>query len=321
MRRGRPLLIARREPPRHLRQQHGADGDADDADGQLVDAVGVIERRQGAGGQEGGDQRVGEQRELHAAGADDRGSERLQEFPGRLIELRHAQPDAEAMGLGIGAEEQGLRHAGDEHAPGRGVAGIGEPRREQQRGDDREIEQHRRAGRRGETVIGVEDAGEQRLERHQRQIGEGDAGERDGQIEALRIADEAGGEKPDHLRREQQRDGEQHQIDGDQGGGDLVGEQLGGRQARFFKRARIGRHEGGGEGPFGEDGAEMVGQAEGHEEGVGHGPGAENGGHDHVTDEAREARDEREPADGGDAPDHALLPTLMVSPRSRQRRR
>ena len=76
-----------------------------------------------------------------------------------------------------------------EHAPGRGVAGVGEERRQQQRRDDRQIEEDGRAGSGGEAVIGVEDAGEQRLDRHQREIRKGDAGERHGKVEARRDRD------------------------------------------------------------------------------------------------------------------------------------
>ncbi len=47
-----PASIAGREPARHFRQQHGADRDADHADRQLIDAVGVIERRDRAGRRE-----------------------------------------------------------------------------------------------------------------------------------------------------------------------------------------------------------------------------------------------------------------------------
>ena len=86
---------------------------------------------------------------------------------------------------------------------------------------------------------------------------------------------------------------------------DLVGEQLGGGEPRLLQRARIGRHEGRGERPLGEDGAEMVGQPEGDEEGVGHRAGAEHRRHDHVADEAGQARDQGQSADRGDAPDHA----------------
>ncbi len=99
----------------------------------------------------------------------------------------------------------------------------------------------------------------------------------------------------------------QHEIDGDQSRSDLVGEELGGGEPRLFERARVSRDEGRGERPFGEDGAEMVGEAERDEKGVGHGPRAKDCRHDHVADKAGEARDEREPADGGNAPDHAWL--------------
>ena len=66
---------------RHLRHQHGADRNADHADRQLVDAVGVIERRQRAGGEEARDDGVGEQRQLRAGRADRRRHERLEEAP------------------------------------------------------------------------------------------------------------------------------------------------------------------------------------------------------------------------------------------------
>ena len=138
-------------------------------------------------------------------------------------------------------------------------------------------------------------------------------------VVALGVACEARREQPDHLGREEEREREQHDVDGEQRRGDLVGEAPRRRLAVLLERAGIGRHEGGVEGAFGENGAEMVGQAEGDEEGVGDGAGAENGGHDHVADEAREARDERQPADGGDAPNHALSRALMVPPRWRQR--
>ena len=74
LRQSRTALVAGREPPRHFRQQHRAHGDADDPDGQLVDAVGVIERGERTGWQIGRDHRIGEQRELHAARANDGGA-------------------------------------------------------------------------------------------------------------------------------------------------------------------------------------------------------------------------------------------------------
>ena len=171
----------------------------------------------------------------------------------------------------------------------------------------REIEQDGSAGRGGEAAIGVEDAGKQRLDRDESEIGTGDAGQRDGEIEADRIVGEARREQTDDLWREEQSERERDEVEHDQRSGDLVGEELRRRQTSLLEGARISRHEGRGEGTFGEDGAEMVGQPESDEEGIGHRPGAEDRGHDHVADEAGEARDEREPANGGDASDHLVL--------------
>ena len=39
------LHVARLQRPRQFRQQHHADGDADDAERQLVDAVGILQDR------------------------------------------------------------------------------------------------------------------------------------------------------------------------------------------------------------------------------------------------------------------------------------
>ena len=309
LRRGGTLLIAGGKAPRHLRQQHGADGDADHADGKLVDAVGVIERRERPGRQEGRDQGVGEQRKLHAAGADDGRAQRFQEAAGRFIELRHAQPDAVAVQLGIAADDEHHGNACEEDAPSRGVAGIREERRKQKRADDRQIEQDGRARRRGEAVIGVEDAGEQRLQRDQRQVGKGDARERHRQLEAFGI--EPGREHADHPGREDHRDGEQHEVDDNQRRGDLVGEQLGGGEPGLLQGARIGRHEGRGEGALGEDGAEMVGQPEGDEERICHRACAQDRRHDHVADESGEARDE------GQSPTVAMRLIMLGYGRSR----
>ena len=73
---------------RHLRQQHGADRDADHADRQLIEAIGVVQRRQRAGRQECRDDGVGEQRELGAHRAERRRSQRTEEFPDILVELK-----------------------------------------------------------------------------------------------------------------------------------------------------------------------------------------------------------------------------------------
>ncbi len=69
----------RGDAPAHLRQQHRTGGDADHHEGQLVEPVGVVERRDRAGRQERGDDRVGEHRDLHAGRADHRRSQHPEE--------------------------------------------------------------------------------------------------------------------------------------------------------------------------------------------------------------------------------------------------
>ena len=81
-------LVAGRDAARHFRQHDGAGRDANDADRQLIDAVGVIKRRQRAGRQETRDDGVGEQRKLHAGRADRRRTERAEKLPHVGVELR-----------------------------------------------------------------------------------------------------------------------------------------------------------------------------------------------------------------------------------------
>ena len=79
----------------------------------------------------------------------------------------------------------------------------------------------------------------------------------------------------DDLRQQQQRE-------------DLVGEVLRARLRPPVSRTReIGRHIGGVEGAFAEDGAEMIGQAQGDDEGVHHQARAQHAAEHDVAHEAR----------------------------------
>src|SRR3546814_6196984 len=73
--------------------------------------------------------------------------------------------------------------------PGHHLAGqVGEERQHRdQRGDEDDIEQDRRGGRRCETVQRIEDAAQQRDHRHEQEVGKGDAGEVDGERQLLRV--------------------------------------------------------------------------------------------------------------------------------------
>ena len=133
LRRHRAGVIARGQPPRHFRQQHRADRDADHADRQLIEPVGIIQRRQRAGGQEGRDDGVGEQRDLRSHRAQRRRPERAEERADILVELERRKARQAAMAREIAGQQEILQEAGDQHAPGRGVAGVGKERRQRQR--------------------------------------------------------------------------------------------------------------------------------------------------------------------------------------------
>ena len=178
------------------------------------------------------------------------------------------------------------------------------PHRHRQRHHDRQVEQDRRRRGGRKTLQRVENATVQGDQRDQQQIGKGDARELDRQPITARVTGEAGREHIDHCRREQQRDGKQHHLAGQQQREYAVGEQAGAMRPALRQDARIGRHEGGVEGALGEDRAEMVGQPQGNEERVSDRAGAQDRRQHDVADKAGDARQQRKTADREDAFDH-----------------
>ena len=158
LRRAGAGVVAGGDPVGHFRQQHGADGNADDADRQLVDPIGVIQRRNRARRQKARDDGIGEQRELRACGADRRRHERLEEPAHILVEAERVERGERAGADRVATDERRLQHARDQHAPGRGVAGAAEQTRAGERRHHRQVEQDRRRRRRRETMQRVEDA-------------------------------------------------------------------------------------------------------------------------------------------------------------------
>ena len=126
----------------------------------------------------------------------------------------------------------------------------------------------------------------------------------DGEPETFGVAREAGRQHVDHRRREGERQGQQEKLAHQEQRENVVGEMRGARRPALLANAGIGRHEGGVESAFRENGAEMVRQAQRHEKGVGHRPGAQYRGQDNVADEAGEPREQREAADCENALDH-----------------
>ena len=101
---------------------------------------------------------------------------------------------------------------------------------------------------------------------------------------------------------------------------DAVGEQLRRRLAALAMDMGIGRHEGGVEGAFGEDRAEMIGQPQRDEKRVGHGPRAEDRREHDVARKTGQPRKQRIAADGEDAPEHAPLLAAIDGGASKRRK-
>ena len=100
-----------------------------------------------------------------------------------------------------------------------------------------------------------------------------------------------------------EREREQHDLAAEQQREDAVAEQFCGIRPALRADARIGRNERRRERALGEDRAEMIRQAERDQERVSDRPGAKHRRHHDVAQEAGDARDERQAADGEDAVD------------------
>ena len=285
------------------RQQRGADGDADNAQGKLVDTVGVVEPGDRAFADQRGDHGVDQEVDLVDPHADHAGDDPAAETLHVGVQARHGNARPHAAFLVVVEQPEELHHARDRHRPGQDVARtLAAPQAAvADRGDDQAgVEQDRRGGGGGEPAEGVLDARQQRHQGDEEQVGEGDAREVAGERDLARHGGEAGGEggnRPGHDDFHQQHHGEQHQGQPRKHG---VGEALGLGLALALELAREQRHEGGGERAFGEQVAEQVGEAEGDEERVGLGSRAEHPGEQDVADEPGDAADQGETADGGD---------------------
>ena len=310
LRRTCACVVAGRHPARHLRHQHGADRDADHPDRQLVDAVGVIERRQRTGRQEACNDRIGEQCKLGACRADGCGDERFEEAPHVFVPCKRVERRHDAGAPRGAADQHGLQHSRDQDAPRRGMAGTREECRQRQRRHHREVEQDRCSRGGSEAIERVEDAAPQRYQRDQQQIWKGDPSQIDGERELLRIARKSWCQQIDCLRRENQRQRQQNHLRRQEQRENAVAEQLCRLRSALGADTRIGRNEGSVERTFGKYGAEMVGQTEGNKKRVGNRPGADNRSQHDVAEKARQTRDKRIAADSENATEHCGLAAI-----------
>ena len=173
---------------------------------------------------------------------------------------------------------------------------------EDEEGDHHHVHQDRRGGGEGEAAERVEDAGEERGERDEEDVGEGDAAVGDREGEAL-VAGEARGHRVDEGGHEDPAEGDEEDEHEGEAGEGVAGEALGVLAGLDLLGEQ--RHEGEVEGALGEEAAEHVRQGEGDEEGLRHRAGAEEGRHQDVAEEAEDAGDEGPGADAEEGREEA----------------
>ena len=221
--------------------------------------------------------------------------------PGRT-QQRRAQPDVRQNPDAAQRRhlDRQLQHTAQQHAGGQRVDRLQPPAPELRRqppagSDHRQVEQHRRGRRHGKALPRVQNAGRQRHQRDETDVGKHPARHQHRRVELL----QAGGHQPhdDRRRHHAQRTG--------QGQGP---EQHGGH--RIDQRARCGvavagtcRRQDGHESlrkrTFAEQPAQQIGNAEGDVVGVGQGAGAEHRRHHDLARQPGDARGQREQRNGG----------------------
>ncbi len=301
-----PSRVAGREPAAHLRQQHGSGRHADDPEGQLVEPLRVIDRGHGAGGQERGEDRVGEDGDLLARRADHRRSQGGEELPNVAVEPRDGQALENAAPTRLGHQQHELGQPRDGDAPARGDAGVGKQEREGEKSHDEEIEHDRGEGPHAEKPMRVQGSRMQSRERYERQIGKRDARHAHGEGEFLRVLFEARRDEFDELRRVQIRQRQQRQLRDQQQRENSARKNLRALLAFGDQHPRIGRHIGRTERALAEDGAKLVRQAKGDEKRVGQRAGAQDRRDHEIARESRQPRQRGEPAYGNEVSVHAL---------------
>ena len=188
LRMARAGLVAGRDPARHLRQQHGADRDADHADRQLVEPVGVVERRQRAGGEEARDDGVGEQRDLGAGRAERRRPERLEEALDVVVERGQRNAGSTPLRARVGRRPAAPRDTPAISTPQAAAwPAVGKNAASASVAIIDRLSRIGAAAARREAVERIEDAAVERHQRDQQQIGKRDAGELDREREAAGI--------------------------------------------------------------------------------------------------------------------------------------
>jgi hypothetical protein len=266
-------VIAGAQMARHVGQQHDADGDAEDGEGKLVDAVGVVEMRDGALLQRG-DDRADDDVELGDAAGDDARDAEPDQAADALRHARPPQPERRSLRRTPSTSSHSARGP-PRYAPSLDDAGErlvpqAQAQGDEGRGHHGEVEDDGDGGALDELADRVEHPRQQGNQRHAQQVGHGDAGEQHREVELLRVGADAGGEAVHQKRHGDLGENGERQDHEHQAGHRLLGELARGLLALALELLGEQRHESRVEGALAEQPPEQVGEAEGDEERVRH---------------------------------------------------
>ena len=289
---------------RHIRQQHDANGDADDGERQLIEAVGIVELRHRPRlhrRDHGADHDV----ELRDAARDHAGDAQRDQPTDSLGHARAAQAQPKSDPVHAPDEVCELQNTGDRDAEGLRDAAVGVVLEAQREADEdcrgqHEVEDDRDRRTLGEAPEGVQHARHQCDERHAEQVRESDPGQQHREIKLRRIVAETGRQQihqPRHENHGECREGDQNQH---QPGHRFFGEGARRVLALAFKALGEQRDERRVECTLAEQSPEEVRKPECDVEGVGHPSRAKCGCEQDVADEAQDAAQHGETADSGE---------------------
>ena len=287
---------------RQARQQRHADRHPDEGERQLVEALGHRQPHphpRHLAGQGGRDEQV----DLGGAGGQHAGRHAPGQHAHLRRQLQRPRIDSGAGPVRAPPAHPRLHDPGDDGAPGRRVGGLQRVVLGQDRHERHDVYERRIEAVNDKPPAGGQHAGEQRGDHHARQVGHGDGGEDDGELELRRravhrrqarsraVAEAVDVHDPRHRQLADHRQGDGERRHGRQR---VRGVAVRALLALPGQPLGILRHEGRGEGAFGEHAAEQVGELLGAEIGVAGEVGAQLGGDHQVAGQTQEPADQRQ---------------------------
>ncbi len=264
-------------------QNHGGDGDAEHPQGQLHQAIRVIQPGHTAIYQKRCQHRIQQQVDLRHR---DPEHGRQHQFENAFHPGISPAPTRRRQQVNLtdkGELKHQLHHTSRQHPPGQGHHRRFQGGRDQHcRGNQANIKQNRGKRRYGEFAVAIQDAAQHGGEGNQQQIGKGQPQHVRRQTELFRHIMETGREQEGHHRGKRHTEqGHDHQNPAQRAQG-VTHQQPNLRVLPLGSIFRQHRHKSLGKGPLREQPPKKIRYFEGHEKSIGTTPGAKQMGHHHI---------------------------------------